>query len=92
MPAARAFMISVDDVGHYINPGDSAAWFDLHFKAIIVGVDGTLRLAKLTAHLDPAAPATFNAAIALAISDFGAANGGYTFAANQTFIPAFNRI
>ena len=92
MPAARAFVISFEDVGHFINPGDLAAWFDVTFRTMIVGIDGTMVVAKLKAHLDPAAPTTFNATLAQAISDYGAANGGYTFAANQIFLPAFNRI
>lgn len=89
---AKAFMLGVDDVGTYINPGDAAIWLDVKFRVVVVGHDGGLQKSRLQVFLDPALTgAQTNAAIAAAIVTF--ANGfGYTLAANQIYLQAFNRV
>ena len=89
---AKAFMLGVDDVGTYINPGDSAIWLDVKFRVVVVGHDGGLSKARLQVFLDPGLTgAQTNAAIAASIVAF-ATSVGNTLAANQIYLQAFNRV
>lgn len=89
---AKAFVIAIDDFGVFTNPADSAFWLDLKFRVVVVGADGVISRAPLTAHIDPTlGGAAINAVIAQAVADFAATKGN-TLAANQTFMLAFNRI
>lgn len=89
---AKAFMLGVDDVGTFINPGDSAIWLDVKFRCVLVGHDGILNKRQLQVFLDPALTgAQTNAAIAAVITAF-ATEVGNTLAANQIYLQAFNRV
>jgi len=89
---AKAFMLGVDDVGTYINPGDLAIWLDLKFRCVVVGHDGQLGKKQLQVFLDPSLTgAQTNAAIAAVITAY-ATSLGNTLAANQIYLLAFNRV
>ena len=90
--AARAFQLSVEGAGTYINPADSALWLDLSFRVMLVGSDHRIKTATLNAKLDPTATgAAMMTTIAAAITDWATALG-YTVAANQTFLLSFTRV
>lgn len=91
MPAAKGFMLSIDDSGLFVNPGDGNPWIDLQFTACFVGVDGRLKRQQLRAQLDPSTTgAAMQAVLAQAVRDY-ATSKGYTIAANDVFLLAFAR-
>jgi hypothetical protein len=91
MPAAKGFVISIDDAGTYINPADSALWMDWQVTVQFVGADHRIVRRQIRVQLDPTTTgAAMQAAIAQAVRDL-ATSKGYTIAANDVFLLSFAR-